>query len=221
LNRPGHLIKRADFMAIRLDFFDSCRGALLNWQNREFPDPTHHLEHHTIGGARATHFFRFSRRRCPMYVVPTQATFNAAFLLEIKEDNRRLRELFCEAAELLLRPSYVRPKEAAHVLAALRDQLAMHFALENAYGYLADVVDYAPRLCDRAHAMLAEHDTLFVQCAQLVDRAESIVAHETRDSGRRRLAWEFFEFQRKFQDHESRENALIMDAFEEDIGVGD
>lgn len=156
-----------------------------------------------------------------MNVVPAQATFNAAFLLEIKEDNRRLRELFCEAAELFLRPSMVRPHEAARLLASLRDQLAMHFALENAYGYLADVVDYAPRLCDRAHAMLAEHETLFVTCSELVERVERMESGDLRGSVRRRVAWEFFEFQRRFQDHESRENDLIMDAFEQDIGVGD
>jgi hypothetical protein len=156
-----------------------------------------------------------------MTVVRVQTAFNAAFLLEIKEDNRRLRELLSQATKCFAQPCYQHPASRLRILTELRDQLAMHFALENAYGYLADVVDYAPRLCERAHAMLAEHEELFREISHLVEDAESSFEGVPRSTAQRRLAWKFFEFRDHFLDHESRENELIMDAFDEDIGVGD
>jgi hypothetical protein len=62
-------------------------------------------------------------------------TINAAFLQEIKEDNRELRHLLDGCAALLARPdpAGIDPKRLAAMLSKLRDQLAMHFALEEAY----------------------------------------------------------------------------------------
>jgi hypothetical protein len=156
-----------------------------------------------------------------MTQVQTQLGVNAAFLREIKEDNLRLRELFERVTTHLTSPHPISCNTLVRELWQLRDQLAMHFALESAYGYLADVVDYAPRLCDNARAMLAEHDELFLELCEIVDAAEEL-AYEAYSYQRfLALASDIFDFHAKFQAHESRENHLIFQALNEDIGVGD
>ena len=72
-----------------------------------------------------------------MLVATRTVTINAAFLHEIKEDHERLRTLLAEAFGMCQtrRPELIRPRRFASLLAELRDQLAMQFALEGAYGY--------------------------------------------------------------------------------------
>ena len=86
-------------------------------------------------------------------------TINAAFLQEIKDDNRELKQLLDDCAERLAHAStgHVDPKRLVGSLARLRDQVALHFALEEAYGYFDDAIDVAPRSAARpkrsAHSM--------------------------------------------------------------------
>jgi hypothetical protein len=154
---------------------------------------------------------------------PTQAQLavNAAFLLEIKEDNERLRELFQQVATLLTSPRPISCSQLARTLWQLRDQLAMHFALECAYGYLADVVEHAPRLCEETKAMLAEHDELFLELCEIIERAEELAYDAYTYQRFISVAGDVFDFQAKFQSHESRENQLIFQALFDDLGVGD
>ena len=79
-------------------------------------------------------------------------TINAAFLQEIKEDNRELRQLLDDCAALLSRPHQagVELRRVSQLFGKLRDQLAMHFSLEEAYGYFDDAIDVAPRLSRQA-----------------------------------------------------------------------
>jgi hypothetical protein len=156
-----------------------------------------------------------------MLSVQNQLTVNAAFLREIKEDNQRLRDLFQEATSLLTSPRRVSGSVLVRVLWQLRDQLAMHFALESAFGYLADVVEYAPRLCEPAKAMLLEHDELFLELCEIIEAAE-VLAYEAYSYQRFvAVAADVFDFHAKFLAHESRENQLIFEALDADIGVGD
>jgi iron-sulfur cluster repair protein YtfE (RIC family) len=146
---------------------------------------------------------------------------NAAFLREIKEDNQRLRELFQEVTSLLTSPRPVSGNRLVTTLWQLRDQLAMHFALENAFGYLADVVEHAPRLCNAAKGMLAEHDELFMELCEIIDAAEELAYEAYSYRGFIAVAADVFDFHARFQSHESRENQLIFEALDDDIGVCD
>lgn len=142
---------------------------------------------------------------------------NAAFLQEIKDDNLRLRELIVQADAS--RRGQV--GKFAEVLADLRDQLAMHFTLEEAYGYFDDAVTEAPRLSERASRLRGEHQDLYTGLCRLLDQVE----HARRRHGKHRVPEKirqaFVEFQRALKRHESEENALILEAFNEDIGTGD
>ncbi len=142
---------------------------------------------------------------------------NAAFLQEIKDDNLRLRELFVQAET----SRHGQVGKFADVLSALRDQLAMHFALEEAYGYFDDAVTEAPRLSTRASRLRDEHRELFTGLCRLLDQVEHARLRHGKHRVPAKIEQVFTEFHQAFQRHESDENALILEAFNDDIGTGD
>lgn len=158
-----------------------------------------------------------------MAINTTTVTVNAAFLQEIKEDNRRLKELFCELEVLCARERWTsaRRRKLAALLSQLRDQLAMHFALEEAYGYFDDPVATAPRLCDAADALRNEHEGLFRWAGELADDAEQCIVSGSASAMASRVAGQFRAFHDAFRQHEACENELILEALDDDIGVGD
>jgi predicted nuclease with TOPRIM domain len=158
-----------------------------------------------------------------MATVASTVTVNAAFLQEIKDDNIRLHALLGET-RLVAEQLPVLHDDVSRfcdLINELRDQIAMHFALEEAYGYFDDAVCEAPRLSERAGELRAEHGELFVTLCDLVDDAERLRYNHNRKRLRRMVSCRFVDFHQQLQDHESRENELIFDAFDDDIGVGD
>ena len=149
-------------------------------------------------------------------------TVNAAFLQEIKEVNQELWQSF---ADLRLRCS--RPiatgmcRHLVDWLSELRDQLALHFALEEAYGYFDEPLHAAPQLADKAEHLRSEHQELYAEFSTLVDRAERMFFAGQTAALAVWIGPKFLNFDARVRDHEERENELIYDAFELDIGVGD
>ncbi len=158
-----------------------------------------------------------------MLVAARTVRVNAAFLQEIKEDNIELRELLEQiSGELLIRrPRLHDPRQLLALLGRLRDQLGIHFALEEAFGYFDDAVDVAPQLSEKTEELRAEHDLFFRDICRLCDFVEQIAYEETPAFSVRQIASRFAAFHDAFQQHEARERELIMAAFEDDIGVGD
>ncbi len=158
-----------------------------------------------------------------MAVLTRTITVNAAFLQEIKEDNRELRRLIQYASDLLATsttgPNAMR--DAANMLAELRDQFAMHFSLEEAYGYFDDAIDVEPRLSEKAESLRLEHETLFLEICEVVEQAERLLYHEPSAQTLKRIEARFMAFRHRFQSHETREEDLIMQSLDDDIGVGD
>jgi hypothetical protein len=150
-------------------------------------------------------------------------TINAAFLLEIKEDNRELRTLLDDCAALLARPhgAGVELRRVSQLFGKLRDQLAMHFSLEEAYGYFDDAIDVAPRLSRQAEVLKSQHPRLFVALCELVEEAEQLLYRERVPLELDDLASGFARFHRQLQEHEAQEDALIVQVFNEEIGGGD
>ncbi len=150
-------------------------------------------------------------------------TVNAAFLQEVKDDNHHLRELLELTRRTLLDeiPPACQPRELANLLAQLRDQLAMHFSLEEAFGYFEDALDVAPQLSRQADLLRAQHQTLYVAICEIAEEAEQLLYRETMVDLRGEMRDRFVDFFEVFQDHEACENALILEAFDRDIGVGD
>ena len=153
----------------------------------------------------------------------TTVTLNAAFFQEIKEDNQRLQELQRELREIFSadRPLGVSRFAIIDLLAELRDHLATHFALEEAFGYFDDPIDAAPQLCEQAESLRAEHSDLFIQVCGLAEHAVDLLGDHGKLGGYRHVARMFRDFDHRLRTHESQENALIMQAFNRDIGIGD
>lgn len=148
---------------------------------------------------------------------------NAAFLREIKEDHRELRRLLDETVNLLSRASRARmpTQRIMLLLESLRDQFALHFSLEEAFGYFEDAISVAPRLSTRADRLRGEHRTLFVEICDVVDEAERLLRGDGSPHTVRKIALKFVAFHHQYQAHEAAENDLILEALDDDIGVGD
>jgi hypothetical protein len=147
---------------------------------------------------------------------------NAAFLQEIKDDHHELRQLMHHTAAMFARsPGETELDRLADLLTRLRDQLAMHFSLEEAYGYFEDAISLAPRLCRRAENLRAEHSTLYSDLCNLAERAEQLPRNEDASSFLEDLTGHYHDFSTRLAEHESRETDLIHEAFHDDIGCGD
>ncbi len=158
-----------------------------------------------------------------MLVATTTVSINAAFLQEIKQDNVELRDLLQRLSGQLLqrRPRIHESRSLVECLQRLRDQLALHFALEEAFGYFENAVDIAPRLSERADELRGEHDLFFRDICGICEQAEQLMYHEVSPRTLRQIATRFGDFHDALQQHEARETELIMEAFDDDIGVGD
>jgi iron-sulfur cluster repair protein YtfE (RIC family) len=150
-----------------------------------------------------------------------QLVINAAFLKEIKEDNRQLKTLWDRLLPMMSHPETAKNhwEELIVGLAELRDQLAMHFSLEEAYGYFDDAVDIAPHLSVLAESLRAQHSKLFAQIRDLAD----LILESSPESAQsiKRLIRQFSKFRTDFEHHEESELKLILQSFDDDLGVGD
>jgi hypothetical protein len=158
-----------------------------------------------------------------MSTVTGTLAVNAAFLQEIKEDSRELRQLLCQSVEML-KPSHmqsVEPRRMVDLLGRLRDQLALHFTLEEAYGYFDDAIDAAPQLSETAEVLRGQHQTLFSDLCAIVEFAEQLLYGADEGNDRMHVADKFHAFRCELERHESREQDLILAAFNDDIGCGD
>ncbi len=148
---------------------------------------------------------------------------NSAFLEEIKQLNRDLWDLVEDVAVAC---NY-RLKTAEGCtffcirMTRLRDQLATHFSLEEAFGYFDDPVDLAPRLSDTAERLLQEHKSLQHRISELVAFTWALHNRGTLQVAFAQVAKEFDGFHKELKRHERREQLLILQAYDDDIGVGD
>ena len=101
-------------------------------------------------------------------------TINAAFLQEIKEVNRDLWKLLEDTRQACSDPTNIREQARGTVelLENLRDQLALHFSLEEAYGYFNQPVHVEPRLSELASTLRGEHQNLYAMIRDLVEEVD-------------------------------------------------
>ncbi len=150
-----------------------------------------------------------------------QLTVNAAFLKEIKEDNHQLKSLWDQISPLAVHVETAinHWPELITLLAEVRDQLALHFALEEAYGYFDDAVDIAPQLSRQAETLRGDHRQLFQQVCELADQiAEVSIESEERSAA---FIKKLTRFKHAFENHEEAELKLILESLDDDLGVGD
>jgi len=155
--------------------------------------------------------------------VTRTVTVNAAFLREIKEVHRELWQLLKEVQQMHGEPLHD-SKSRQLLLAALerlRDQVALQFALEEAYGYFDDPADVAQQVCRDATALRAEHRRLYVHLCDLAEDAQTWHRQGEWPLFRSQFAAQFAAFHNRFQLHESREMELIERQFSDGPDLGD
>lgn len=158
-----------------------------------------------------------------MAIALRTVVINPAFLQEIKDDHHELRQLMHHTCAMLERSGQaeIEYPRVVEMFGKLRDQLAMHFSLEEAYGYFDDAISVAPHLSRRAEDLRSQHSGLFSDACRLAESAERLSRHENADAALACLTGEYCRFSAQFHDHESQECDLILEAFNDDIGTGD
>lgn len=133
---------------------------------------------------------------------------------EIRREHEHLRELLGNLHQALI----VR-REAANKLEALvtslQEHVRVHFHEEEEGGFFSEVVAQAPRMSDRAEELKNEHVELGATVVELVTMAnEESELCKSLDA-------KFHVFSKALMQHESKENELLLDAYEDDIGLAD
>jgi len=158
-----------------------------------------------------------------MEIATGTVTINAAFLQEIKEVNDELWSLLSKVRHACSRPIALSGncRYFVNMLLELRDQLALHFALEEAYGYFEDPAQVSPQLAHQAERLRDEHRRLYSHLSDIVERAETMLEEGHQALLATSIPGQFILFDEALQNHEHRENELLMSMMDDDIGTGD
>jgi crotonobetainyl-CoA:carnitine CoA-transferase CaiB-like acyl-CoA transferase len=158
-----------------------------------------------------------------MTTITGTLTVNTAFFREIKQENQHLCDLLTALRGLVGNPSVLQnhTRRLVDLLESLCDQLALHFSLEEAYGYFEDALVIAPRLSERAETLRDEHAELFDAIREIADDAKDSHTRQQIPFYMPYLVERIQRFDEDLQRHESQENTLMFEATQLDIGVGD
>lgn len=139
--------------------------------------------------------------------------------LEQRISAERMR---CEHQDLERRTTQLRsvlnqPFNWSHmecILASLERMMLDHFEMEEAGGYLAEVVEAAPYTYHEVEDLLAEHE----QMRDLLHRARHAAVDASSRDDVREILGEWLDL---IDEHEHRENMLAITVFNTDLGSGD
>lgn len=156
-------------------------------------------------------------------VATSTLTVNAAFLQEIKTVNEDLWQLLDRLRYACSRPIDITDHSRffVNMLVELRDQLALHFALEEAYGYFEDPIEVRITIAREANRLRNEHRRLYAQISQIAERGEMFIEEGNFTMLATSLPGQFILFDAALQNHERRENELLLMAMDQDTGGED
>ncbi len=133
---------------------------------------------------------------------------------EIRREHEHLREVLGKIRHAL----NVRMEAAtnlAEMMSSLQQHVSVHFHEEEEGGFFHEVVVQAPRMSNRADALKQEHVGLATAVVELVT-----IASEENELCKS-LDTKFHDFSKTLMQHESKENELLLDAYDDDIGAAD
>ncbi|TWU58245.1 hemerythrin domain-containing protein [Rubripirellula reticaptiva] len=146
---------------------------------------------------------------------------NAAFLKDIKDDNRELKCLIDKLDPLAEHAQTAANHwpEITALLGDFRDQLALHFSLEEAFGYFEEAIEVAPQMSITAEQLRGEHTGLFESIRELADKASEISPDQIEKVST--FLTRLKQFRHTLEQHEEAEVNLILESFGDDLGNGD
>lgn len=107
--------------------------------------------------------------------------------------------------------------ETQRRLVDLRSKLVNHFAFEEKDGYMVSVLGRAPHLDHVVKELLEQHRQLADALDALIGEAKQVAEGSLDDGFRSRVQ----EWIVRIRRHEKRENGLIQEAYNRDIGTQD
>jgi iron-sulfur cluster repair protein YtfE (RIC family) len=138
-------------------------------------------------------------------------------LQRIQQEHRQLRELLGNVHQAFAQGEQ-RSADLIPLLHTLWSLVEEHFCEEEQGGFFKQVTDQAPGLANRAAAVRGEH-------AVLRDRVSRLCFEAALGGGGQpwwqHLEQQFHEFSKELMHHEGRENELLQEAYEQDIGPSD
>jgi len=150
-------------------------------------------------------------------------TINAAFLQELKEVNQELWQTLDSLRSLCSQPLSIRQhsRTLVDLLSKLRDQLAMHFALEEAFGYFHHAKTVEAAVDHAARRLRSEHSPLYLRASKLADQAENFWRERDEAMLTTVVPIGVDEFVAELLRHEAGETELIYRTLYESIGMAD
>ncbi len=140
---------------------------------------------------------------------------------ELREDSSHLHQLTRAIDALLAHPRIASNhwSELQVLFSELRDQLSLHFSLEEAEEYLNISCDANPECICTAEYLKLQHAELFENIRGVADAALDIPSDNERRMNA--IVARYRRFRRSLDAHEEAEWNLVQRAFDEDLGVGD
>ncbi len=135
----------------------------------------------------------------------------------VLEQHHRLRELLSAIETRLVEQSGTF-EEVCGLLAKLGDQLVKHFATEEEGGYFSEALEHAPRLFERANALMAQHPLMLREAKALADLAPGGGDPAAIEKWWAETRSRFLAFKAELMRHEHHENVVLQEAFHTDIG---
>lgn len=136
---------------------------------------------------------------------------------EVREAHRTLRNRLASIEEALEK-RVTSISEVSDQLAQLADQLIKHFAGEEEGGYFVEALRDAPRLVSRANRLMLQHPKMTAEARQLAGVADSDI---TPGLWWQQTHEQFVAFKEELLKHEKKEDHLIQEALNRDIGSND
>jgi hypothetical protein len=148
-------------------------------------------------------------------------TINAPFFREIKEDHEQVRKLIADIDTMVAQQSTLvqHPRQFLSLIDQLVDQLALHFALEEAYGYFENALEEEPHFHDQAMKLRGQHSELYLMMQHIAEATANACDRHRPDLDP--VARQYKAFEHAFKAHESAELHLILEALNRDLGTGD
>ena len=138
---------------------------------------------------------------------------------ELARANRDLEDLMHQAELLVDAPPRADHAPAlASLLDRMLDNLARQFELEERHNYMVEVLEQYPSWHPHVEHLQQEHRLLRQQLQEICDRLHrqqdaGSFSRESRRQLRDWIAW--------YRDHQSRETALVLEAFTLEPGAGE
>jgi iron-sulfur cluster repair protein YtfE (RIC family) len=142
---------------------------------------------------------------------------NHEFYEQVRQEHEELREWLGRLHHALTERTLGGP-QIAEMFGALCEHLERHFKDEEIGGFFEQVVAMAPRFVDRTTELREEHAALRAELQGLAKRAGDA---KVDDAWWRELHDGFHAFSRGLMQHENKENELLQDVYDEDVGSKD